>query len=129
MHVICIRIKEMLAGPAGASQSVLACHLLAAYDAAGQTAVTAIPSLQSDHHTAGCVCKTTQVSKAKDTEAGMQQKDAYIRKLEARLLNQHKTPAAGKAKGGIENNRAGTSQCVQQQLCLALMLACIGQSA
>ncbi len=37
----------------------------------------------------------------------MQQKDAYIRKLEARLLNHHKGPA-GKAKSGVENSKAGT---------------------
>ncbi|KAA6428489.1 MAG: hypothetical protein FRX49_01365 [Trebouxia sp. A1-2] len=47
------------------------------------------------------------VSKAKDGEAAMQQKDAYIRKLEARLLNQHKAPA-NKAKSGAENSKVGS---------------------
>ncbi|DBB01014.1 TPA: hypothetical protein ACH3X1_000916 [Trebouxia sp. C0004] len=47
------------------------------------------------------------VSKAKDSEAAMQQKDAYIRKLEARLLNQHKAPA-NKAKSGVENSNVGS---------------------
>lgn len=48
-----------------------------------------------------------QVSKAKESEAAIQQKDAYIRKLEARLLNQHKAPAH-KPKSGTENGKAGT---------------------
>ncbi len=52
-----------------------------------------------------------QVSKAKDSEAAMQQKDAYIRKLEARLLNQHKAPA-NKAKSGVENSKVGSGQCI-----------------
>ena len=47
-----------------------------------------------------------QVTKAKETEASIQQKDAYIRKLETRLLTQHKVPA-GKGKGGLENSKAG----------------------
>ncbi len=50
-----------------------------------------------------------QVSKAKDSEAAMQQKDAYIRKLEARLLNQHKAPA-NKAKSGVENSKFGSGR-------------------
>ena len=48
-----------------------------------------------------------QVSKAKETEASLQQKDAYIRKLETRLLTQHKAPAS-KGKGGLENSKAGS---------------------
>lgn len=41
----------------------------------------------------------------------MQLKDAYIRKLEARLLNQHKAPA-NKAKSGAENSKVGSGQCM-----------------
>lgn len=48
-----------------------------------------------------------QVSKAKETEGTIQQKDAYIRKLETRLLTQHKVPAS-KGKGGLENSKAGS---------------------
>ena len=63
-----------------------------------------------------------QVSKAKDSEAAMQLKDAYIRKLEARLLNQHKAPA-NKAKSGAENSKFGSGQCVS--ICdSVLLIAC-----
>ena len=44
-----------------------------------------------------------QVSKAKENESAQQQKDAYIRKLEARLLNQHKAPSR-KLRPGSENS-------------------------
>ena len=47
-----------------------------------------------------------QVTKAKEIDTSIQQKDAYIRKLETRLLTQHKVPVS-KGKGGLENSKAG----------------------
>ena len=64
-----------------------------------------------------------QVSKAKDSEAAMQQKDAYIRKLEARLLVQHKAPA-NKAKGGAENTKVGSGQCISSCDPVLLIACC-----
>ena len=56
-----------------------------------------------------CCCGLLlQVNKAKETEAATKQKDAYIRKLESRLLTQHKAPAASKTKSNSENSKAGS---------------------
>lgn len=49
------------------------------------------------------------MNKAKETEAASKQKDAYVRKLESRLLTQHKAPAASKSKNS-ENSKAGSGK-------------------
>ena len=64
-----------------------------------------------------------QVSKAKDSEAAMQLKDAYIRKLEAHLLNQRKAPA-NKAKSGVENSKVGSGQCMSIRNTGVLLACC-----
>ena len=55
-----------------------------------------------------------QVSKAKAHEPAQQQKDAYIRKLEARLLNQHKAPGR-KLRPGSENSKVATGTPYDKQ--------------
>lgn len=55
-----------------------------------------------------------QVSKAKENEAAHRQKDAYIRKLEARLLNQHKAPGR-KLRPGSENSKVATGTLYYKQ--------------
>lgn len=54
----------------------------------------------------GQLAGRVQVSKAKEREAVIKEKDAYIRKLESRLLTQHRAPAASKAKSSSENSKA-----------------------